>query len=234
MLWDLAPHDLSILDYLIPEPARRVGGRPATRRRFADIVYLTVTTPRPSRHVHVNWLSPVKVRQFLIGGNRRMLSTTTSTEREVRVYDRGVDVSTQEGIYATLVDYRMGDMWAPKLEMREALAVECEHFVDCVRGEEGRSRAARPVSGRAPARGGEQSLAAGGGRCRSERAIATAGVLAHRRRRPARRNVTIVGFVNLYGCRSATTRNRDVRRDPAPRRVGRRCKISSHPSSARA
>jgi predicted dehydrogenase len=85
-------------------------------------------------HFHVNWLSPVKVRQILIGGSRRMLvyNDMEPTEK-VRVYDRGVKVTTQEGIYKTLVDYRTGDMWAPKLDLREALSLECEHFVDCVR-----------------------------------------------------------------------------------------------------
>ena len=52
---------------------------------------------------------------------------------KVRVYDRGIRVTTEEGLYKTLVDYRTGDMWAPKLEFREALSVECEHFVECVR-----------------------------------------------------------------------------------------------------
>ena len=74
------------------------------------------------------------MRQILIGGTRRMLVyDDTEPSEKVRVYDSGIKVTTQEGIYATLVDYRTGDMWAPKLELREALSVECEHFVDCIR-----------------------------------------------------------------------------------------------------
>ena len=85
-------------------------------------------------HFHVNWLSPVKLRQMLIGGSRRMLVYNDMEPSEkVRVYDRGVRVTTEEGIHKTLVDYRTGDMWAPKLENREALAMECEHFLECVR-----------------------------------------------------------------------------------------------------
>ncbi|MCA1610773.1 MAG: gfo/Idh/MocA family oxidoreductase, partial [Acidobacteria bacterium] len=85
-------------------------------------------------HFHTNWLSPVKLRQMLIGGSRRMLVYNDMEPSEkVRVYDRGVKVTTEEGIHKTLVDYRTGDMWAPKLELREALGVECEHFLECVR-----------------------------------------------------------------------------------------------------
>lgn len=137
VLWDLAPHDLSILIHLIKEPPKYVSatGVDHTRRGFADMAYLTVQYENGFiAHFHVNWLSPVKVRQVLIGGNRRMLVYDDMEPSEkVRVYDRGVRVTTQEGVYNTLIDYRTGDMWAPKLETREALALECEHFADCVR-----------------------------------------------------------------------------------------------------
>ena len=137
VLWDLAPHDLSILVYLIKEWPKYVSvvGADHTGSGFADMAYMTLHFENHfMAHVHVNWLSPVKVRQILIGGSRRMLVYDDMEPSEkVRVYDRGIRVTTQESIYRTLVDYRTGDMWAPKLEFREALAVECEHFVDCVR-----------------------------------------------------------------------------------------------------
>ena len=96
-------------------------------------------------HVHVNWLSLVKVRQILIGGDRRMLVyDDTEPSEKIRIYDSGIEVTTREGIYATLVDYRTGDMWAPKIELREALSVECAHFVECVRSEK------TPLSGGGP------------------------------------------------------------------------------------
>jgi predicted dehydrogenase len=137
VLWDLAPHDLSILTHLIPAEPRSVSavGVDHIGTGYADMAYLTVYYEDSFiAHVHVNWLSPVKVRQILIGGDRRMLVyDDTEPSEKVRVYDSGVKVTTQEGIYATLVDYRTGDMWAPKLDLREALLVECAHFVECVR-----------------------------------------------------------------------------------------------------
>jgi predicted dehydrogenase len=137
VLWDLAPHDLSILSHLIPQAPKYVAavGADHVGQGFADMVYLTISFANSFlAHIHVNWLSPVKVRQTLIGGDRRMLvyDDMEPTEK-VRVYDSGIKVTTQEGIYATLVDYRTGDMWAPKLDVREALSVECAHFIDCVR-----------------------------------------------------------------------------------------------------
>ena len=137
VLWDLAPHDLSILTHLIPKPPNYVSavGVDHIGTGYADMAYLTVYFENSFlAHVHVNWLSPVKVRQILIGGDRRMLVyDDTEPSEKVRVYDSGIKVTTQEGIYARLVDYRTGDMWAPKLELREALSTECAHFVDCVR-----------------------------------------------------------------------------------------------------
>ena len=115
-------------------------------------------------HFHVNWLSPVKIRQMLIGGSRRMLVyNDTEPSEKVRVYDRGVRVTTQDGIYETLIDYRTGDMWAPKLDNREALAVECEHFLDCVRFKKvPRTSAAAGLTVVRLLEAAERSLAAGG------------------------------------------------------------------------
>jgi len=137
VLWDLAPHDFSILMHLVKERPKCVSamGSDHTGSGFADMAYLTVQFPNHFiAHVHVNWLSPVKIRQVLIGGDRRMLVYDDMEPSEkVRVYDSGVTVSTREGIYGVLVDYRTGDMRAPKLEFREALSTECAHFVECVR-----------------------------------------------------------------------------------------------------
>jgi predicted dehydrogenase len=137
VIWDLAPHDLAILTNLVQERPKYASavGADHTGGGSVDMAYVTVHfESNLIAHIHVNWLSPVKVRQILIGGSRRMLMYNDMEPSEkVRVYDRGVKVTTQEGIYKTLVDYRTGDMWAPKLELREALSVECEHFADCVR-----------------------------------------------------------------------------------------------------
>jgi predicted dehydrogenase len=137
VLWDLAPHDLAILTYALPQTPKFVSavGADHTGSGHVDIAYLTVYFENNFlAHLHLNWLSPVKMRRILIGGRRRMLVYDEMEPSEkVRVYDRGIQVTTQEGIYGTLVDYRTGDMWAPKLDVREALATECDHFLDCVR-----------------------------------------------------------------------------------------------------
>jgi predicted dehydrogenase len=137
VLWDLGPHDLSILTYLVPESPKYVSatGADHTGSGLSDVVYMIVHYPHNFiAHFHVNWLSPVKIRQMLIGGSRRMLVYNDMEPSEkVRVYDRGIRVTTQESIYSTLIDYRMGDVWAPKLDNREALSIECAHFVECVR-----------------------------------------------------------------------------------------------------
>jgi len=137
VIWDLAPHDVSILTYLIPDQPNSVSavGADHTGRGLVDVAYLTLHFANNFiAHFHVNWLSPVKVRQNLIGGSRRMLVYDDMEPSEkVRIYDRGIQVRSQEGIYKALVDYRMGDVWSPKLDVREALSVECEHFANCIR-----------------------------------------------------------------------------------------------------
>ncbi len=137
VLWDLAPHDLAILTFLFPQAPRFVSavGADHTGRGIVDVAYMTVNFDNNFiAHFHVNWLSPVKIRQNLIGGSRRMLVYDDMEPSEkVRIYDRGIQVTSPEGMYKALVDYRMGDMWSPKLELREALSVECEHFVECIR-----------------------------------------------------------------------------------------------------
>jgi predicted dehydrogenase len=84
-------------------------------------------------HINVNWLSPVKVRTTLIGGEKRMLVwNDLEADEKVKVYDKGVDITSREGVYQMLVNYRTGDMWAPQLEQVEALRKELTYFVDCV------------------------------------------------------------------------------------------------------
>ena len=84
-------------------------------------------------HINVNWLSPVKVRTTLLGGEKRMLVwNDLEADEKIRVYDRGVDIKNREGVYELLVSYRSGDMWAPQLEQIEALRHELSYFVDCI------------------------------------------------------------------------------------------------------
>jgi predicted dehydrogenase len=135
VLWDLAPHDLSIMDHLLgsnPEGIVATGQKHFNGHE--DVAYVTVYFPdRLIAHINVNWLSPVKVRTTLIGGEKRMLVwNDLEADEKIKVYDKGVSITTQEGVYDLLVNYRSGDMWAPQLERSEALREELAYFVTCV------------------------------------------------------------------------------------------------------
>ena len=135
VIWDLAPHDLSIMDYLInerPEAVVATGGRHVNG--FADVAFITVYFARNIvAHVNVNWLSPVKVRTTLIGGDQRMLVwNDLESDERIKVYDRGVEVTPFADVKDLLVSYRSGDIWIPKVQQTEALKVELEHFIQCV------------------------------------------------------------------------------------------------------
>lgn len=135
VLWDLAPHDLAIMDYLIgvePELVVATGG--AHVNNLENIAYLTVYFPNNVlAHINVNWLSPVKMRTTLVGGQKRMLVwNDLDLAEKVRIYDKGAEVKNEAGMHAALVSYRTGDMYAPKIEETEALKVETRYFLDCV------------------------------------------------------------------------------------------------------
>ena len=135
VLWDLAPHDLSIMDHLIKaNPEADVATGQSHLNGCEDVAYMTLYFPgKVIAHINVNWLSPVKVRTTLIGGEKRMLVwNDLEADEKVKVYDKGVDITSREGVYQTLVNYRTGDMWAPQLEQVEALRKELTYFVDCV------------------------------------------------------------------------------------------------------
>jgi len=135
VIWDLAPHDLSIMDYLIKERAEAVVATGQTHLNgFEDVAFITVSFPNKIiAHINVNWLSPVKVRTTLIGGERKMLLwNDLEADEKIRIYDKGADISSREGVYNLLVKYRSGDMWAPQLEQVEALHQELTYFVDCI------------------------------------------------------------------------------------------------------
>lgn len=135
VLWDLAPHDLSIVDYLIGKPPEGVVATGDKHLNgLTDIAFMTVYFPdKVVAHINVNWLSPVKVRTTLIGGEKKMLVwNDLEADEKVKVYDRGVKLTGGEGVHELLVGYRSGDMWAPKIEATEALKLELQYFVDCI------------------------------------------------------------------------------------------------------
>lgn len=138
VIWDLAVHDLSIMDYVLGiEPiAVSAVGIAHFPNQPENIAYLTVFFPNNLiAHINVNWLAPVKVRRTLIGGSQKMiLFDDLQPSEKVKIYDKGVKVETNpDNIYQMLVGYRMGDMYAPQLDMTEALKTETLHFVDCIK-----------------------------------------------------------------------------------------------------
>jgi predicted dehydrogenase len=139
VIWDLAPHDLSIMDHLIKEKPEAVVATGQTHLNgFEDVAFITVYYPNKIiAHVNVNWLSPVKVRTTLIGGEKKMLVwNDLEADEKIKVYDKGVHITSQQGLYELLVNYRSGDMWAPQIEQGEALRLELGYFVDCITNNE--------------------------------------------------------------------------------------------------
>jgi predicted dehydrogenase len=138
VLWDLAVHDLSIMDYVIGRQpvAVAASGVAHVPGQPVNMAYLTCFfEDNVLAHHHVNWLAPVKVRRTLIGGDRRMIVyDDLEPSEKVKVYDKGVMVGNDaEQVYESLVGYRSGDMWAPHVSLTEGLQVEAEHFIDCIR-----------------------------------------------------------------------------------------------------
>ena len=135
VLWDLAPHDLSIMDHVIEgSPEAVVATGQCHLNSHEDVAFMTLYFPENViAHINVNWLSPVKVRTTLIGGEKRMLVwNDLENDEKVKVYDKGVNINNSEGLYKLLVNYRSGDMWSPQLEQLEALHQELTYFVDCI------------------------------------------------------------------------------------------------------
>jgi len=137
VIWDLAPHDLSIMDYLMPVRKLAIS---ATGSHF----YGNGIVPKALlgiymegnivAHINVSWVSPVKIRDTFIAGTSKMvLYDDNQPSEKIKIYDKGVDLyQTKEDLYRLKVQYRVGDMYAPKLEGHEALAFETQHFADCI------------------------------------------------------------------------------------------------------
>jgi len=137
VIWDLAIHDLSIMDYVLPAKPIAVSttGISHVPGQPENVAYITLFfADTQIAHVHVNWLTPVKVRHTLIGGSEKMiLYDDLEPSEKVKVYDKGITFTKEpEAVYKMLVSYRSGDMWAPRLDNTEALKTEALHFIDCV------------------------------------------------------------------------------------------------------
>jgi predicted dehydrogenase len=137
VIWDLAIHDLSIMDYVLPEKPVSISttGISHIPGQPENVAYITLFFDSSQiAHVHVNWLTPVKVRHTLIGGSEKMiLYDDLEPSEKLKVYDKGIRVTPRpEDVYRMLVSYRLGDMSAPRLDNTEALQTEALHFIDCI------------------------------------------------------------------------------------------------------
>lgn len=132
VVWDLAPHDISIMEYILDDKPQAVIATGAEHfdRKLEDIAYLTFYfSNNVIAHINVNWLSPIKVRTTMIGGQKKMLVwNDLEPDEKIKIYDKGVQVKTKEGQYNLLVSYRSGDMWAPRIEQIEALRLSVDSF----------------------------------------------------------------------------------------------------------
>jgi predicted dehydrogenase len=138
VLWDLAPHDLSIVDYLLGRPPRSVAaiGASHTKGELEDVAYLSLDFGAGLlASFHVNWLSPVKVRHLIVAGSKKSLVYNDLNHWEpIKVYDRGISVAeSPEARRGVMVSYRTGDIWSPHLEPSEPLQNVVSHFAHCVR-----------------------------------------------------------------------------------------------------
>jgi predicted dehydrogenase len=138
VIWDLAIHDLSIMDYVLPAKPVAISatGISHVPGQPENVAYITLLfSSAQIAHVHVNWLTPVKVRHTLIGGSEKMiLYDDLEPSEKLKVYDKGINVTPgrPEDVYKLLVSYRSGDMWAPRLDNTEALQTEALHFIECI------------------------------------------------------------------------------------------------------
>ena len=146
VIWDLAVHDLAIMNYILPSVPCAVAatGINHVTGGTENLAYLTVFFElNLIAHVNVNWLSPVKIRRTLIGGSKQMIVYDDMEPSEkVKIYDKGITVTNgSDSLYQAMVNYRSGDMFAPQLDVSEALKVELQHFVDCI------ENGAAPITG---------------------------------------------------------------------------------------
>jgi predicted dehydrogenase len=138
VIWDLAPHDVSIMDYLLDKPARTISATGIAHfdRDIENIAYISVGyDSHLIGHIHVNWLAPVKVRKTLICGSKQMIVyDDVEPSEKVKIYNKGVDyIKNREDVYDILVQYRTGDMMAPKIELTEALNLVSKEFIAAIK-----------------------------------------------------------------------------------------------------
>lgn len=136
VIWDLAPHDLSIMQFILGKKAKAISANGiANFNGKENIAHISIYfEDNCFAHFHVNWVSPVKIRRMIVGGTKKMLVYDDMENFEkIKVYDSGVDIKSAEGIYEALVQYRTGDMYSPKVNQTEALALGARECIDAIK-----------------------------------------------------------------------------------------------------
>lgn len=139
VLWSLTAHDISVAMYLLEKKPNKVTafGKSYIRENIQDVVFVDIDFDHNIiAHIHASWLDPHKMRKFTIVGSKKMVvfDDMESTEK-VRIYDKGFDWEKNTGTYDSFLTLREGDIYIPKINMIEPLRLECQHFIDCIRGE---------------------------------------------------------------------------------------------------
>lgn len=135
VIWDLAPHDLSIMQYILNKKAKAISANGiANFNGLENIAHISIYfDDNCFSHFHVNWVSPVKIRRMIVGGTKKMLVYDDMENFEkIKVYDSGVEFKTPEGIHEALVQYRIGDMFSPKVNQTEALALGAKECIEAI------------------------------------------------------------------------------------------------------
>jgi len=139
-LWDLAPHDLSIIDYLMDDQVVGIDvtGYCHVNAGLPDMVYMTLHYARDAvAHFNLSWMSPMKVRRFAIGGTKQMLIwDDLDQDQKIRIYDSGIEFRPEEQKDTIVPDYRVGDIYSPRVSRTEALGGVVGHFIGVIRGQE--------------------------------------------------------------------------------------------------
>ncbi len=137
IVWDLAPHDFSIFNYLIEDvPVKvRAFGKDIVHKDIVDIAYVNVEYSKGAlATIHMSWLHPFKGRETVIVGTEKMIVYDMLAEEKIKVYDKGVNINknANKGFGEYLLSYRHGDVWSPFVEVCEPLDIACKHFVECI------------------------------------------------------------------------------------------------------
>lgn len=136
VIWDLAPHDLSIMQFILGKKAKAISANGiANFNGRENIAHISIYfEDNCFAHFHVNWISPVKIRRMIVGGTKKMLVYDDMENFEkIKVYDSGVDIKSPEGIHEALVQYRIGDMFSPKVIQTEALSLGARECIDAIK-----------------------------------------------------------------------------------------------------